>query len=259
MLKARDMAMVASLGKGLAVVECFDQVRPRLSIAEVAKLTGLERATARRFLLTLNKLGYADYDGKFFSLTPRVLRLGYAYLASIPLPANLQRVLEPLSAELDESVSASTLDGSEIVYIARASHRRVMSISLAVGSRLPAYCSSMGRVLMAALPPAEARQRLQAAARKKITPQTITGLEALITELVRVREQGYAIIDQELEAGLISIAVPVTDMGGAVVAAINCGTHTSRLTITALRKMVLPKLLAAQAELRVVLMASGRM
>ncbi len=258
MLKARDMAMVASLGKGLAVVECFDQARPRLTIAEVAKLTGLERATARRFLLTLSKLGYATYDGKFFALTPRVLRLGYAYLASTPLPTVLQRVLEPLSAELDESVSASTLDGSDIVYIARASHRRVMSISLAVGSRLPAYCSSMGRVLLGALPLAAARTRLQSAGRPKITPQTITGLEALMAELARVREQGYAIIDQELEAGLISIAVPVTDAGGQVVSAINCGTQTSRLTVTALKRVVLPKLLAVQAELRAVLMASGR-
>lgn len=257
-VKERDMAMVASLGKGLAVVECFDHARPRLSITEVAKLTGLERATARRFLLTLSKLGYANYDGKFFSLTPRVLRLGFAYLASTPLPAILQRVLEPLSASLDESVSASTLDGSEIVYVARASHRRVMSISLTVGSRLPAYCSSMGRVLLAALPPEPARQRLQALARRKITPRTITGVEALMRELAQVRAQGFATIDQELEAGLISIAVPVFDASGQVVAAINCGTHASRLCIDDLRGKVLSGLLTAQSELRAVLMRSGR-
>ena len=257
-VKERDMAMVASLGKGLAVVECFDHARPRLSITEVAKLTGLERATARRFLLTLSKLGYANYDGKFFSLTPRVLRLGFAYLASTPLPAILQRVLEPLSASLDESVSASTLDGSEIVYVARASHRRVMSISLTVGSRLPAYCSSMGRVLLAALPSEPARQRLQALARRKITPRTITGVEALMRELAQVRAQGFATIDQELEAGLISIAVPVFDASGQVVAAINCGTHASRLCIDDLRGKVLSGLLTAQSELRAVLMRSGR-
>ena len=140
----RDSATIASFGKGLAVIECFEQATPRLTITQVSARTGLERATARRFLLTLSKLGYADYDGKYFSLTPRVLRLGYAYLASTPLPAIVQRVLEPLSADLDESVSASTLEGSDVVYIARASHRRVMSIGLAVGSRLPAFCSSMG-------------------------------------------------------------------------------------------------------------------
>ena len=257
-VKTRDMAMVASLGKGLAVVECFDHARPRLSIAEVAKLTGLERATARRFLLTLSKLGYADYDGKFFSLTPRVLRLGYAYLASTPLPALLQRVLEPLSAELDESVSGSTLDGSEIVYVARASHRRVMSISISVGSRLPAYCSSMGRVLLAALPPEQAKVRLLAVARAKLTQRTTTRVDALVAELARIREQGYAIIDQELEAGLISIAVPVIDSGGKAVAAINCGSHSSRLTVAALKTVVLPKLLAAQEQLRAMLIPSGR-
>lgn len=249
--------MVASLGKGLAVIECFNQERPRLSITDVARLTGLERATARRFLLTLAKLGYVDHEDKLFALTPRVLRLGYAYLSSTPLPAILQRVLEPLSAALDESLSASSLDGDEIVYIARASHRRVMSIGLAVGSRLPAYCSSMGRVLLAALPPSVARARLLASDRRKLTPRTVTQLDALMAELTKVRKQGFATIDQELEQGLVSIAAPVYDASDRVVAAINCGTHTTRLSIRELKERALPLLRSAQLELRGILTSAG--
>jgi len=252
----RDSATIASFGKGLAVIECFEQATPRLTISEVAARTSLERATARRFLLTLAKLGYADYDGKHFSLTPRVLRLGYAYLASTPLPAIVQRVLEPLSADLDESASASTLQGHEVVYIARASHRRVMSVGLAVGSRLPAYCSSMGRVLLGALPAAQLAERLALAPRRRRTKRTLTGLDELIAEIERVRINGYAVIDQELEEGLVSIGVPVFDAAGKVVAAINCGTQAARIPASELPRRVLPRLLRAQGDLRKMLMGA---
>ncbi len=246
----RDTTMVASLAKGLAVIECFGRESQRLSIAEVASRTSMERATARRFLLTLTRLGYAEFDGKFFSLTPRTLRLGFAYLSSVPLPAILQRVLEPVATALDESVSGAVLDGHEIVYVARASHRRVMSVGLGVGSRLPAYCASMGRVLLAALPPERARETLREMKRRKLTPHTVTDLNALMNELSKVRARGFATINQELEIGLVSIAVPVFNANNQVVAAINCGAEVSRLSVASLEAKALPRLRAAQAELR---------
>jgi len=248
--KDRDASTVGSFAKGLAVIECFDAGSPRLSIADVSARTGLERASARRFLLTLAKHGYAEFDGKYFTLTPRVLKLGYAYLAATPMPSIIQRVIEPLSAEIGESLSASTLEGDEIVYIARASHRHVMSISLTVGSRLPAYCTSMGRVLLAALPPEEAQKRLKLSQRRKLTPQTMTGIDEILRDLVEVRAQGYAVSDQELEAGLVSIAVPVANAAGKIVTSINCGSHTSRFSGADLIAKVLPKLLRAASELR---------
>ncbi len=253
-LKERDTSHVASLGKGLAVIECFGRESPRLSISDVAERTGMERATARRFLLTLTNLGYAEYDGKYFSLAPRALRLGFAYLSSVPLPSILQREIEPLATSLDESVSSAVLDGDEIVYVARASHRRVMSVGLSVGSRLPAYCASMGRVLLASLPVEEARERLRGARRKRLTPHTVTDLHALMNELAAVHTRGFATIDQELEVGLVSIAVPVLDARGDVVAAINCGAEASRLSVEALEKKALPRLLSAQRALRLLLL-----
>jgi len=251
----RDASIIGSFAKGLSVIECFDRHSPRLSIADVSQKTGLERATARRFLLTLVKFGYAEFDGKFFTLTPRALRLGYAYLSSTPMPAIIQRVIEPLSVEIGESLSGSTLDGDDIVYIARASHRHVMSISLTVGSRLPAYCTSMGRVLLASLPPEEARQRLKTADRRKITPFTMTGLGEIMDNLALVRSYGYAMSDQELELGLISIAVPVMNASGRVVASINCGSHATRLSEAEMVEKVLPKLKAAAQDLKAMLVS----
>ena len=171
--------------------------------------TGLDRATARRCLLTLAELGYARYDGKFFELTPRILRLGHAYLSATPLPRLVQPFLDRLSEEVGQSASASVLDGTEIVYVARAAQKRVMSINLTAGSRLPAYCASMGRVLLAALPDAEARDILAASDLKASTPFTRTEPDVLMAEFARIRREGHAVIDQELEIGLCSIAVPL--------------------------------------------------
>ena len=158
---------IASLAKGLRVIEAFRAESPRLSIAEVAEATGLDRATARRCLLTLHELGYADYDGKFFALTPRILRLGMGALAAMPLAQLVQPWLDQLSERIGQSTSVSILDGTEIVYLARAAQRRVMSIGLMPGSRLPAHCTSMGRVLLAALPEAQARAIVE---RSDLTP-----------------------------------------------------------------------------------------
>ena len=168
MLNKTDM--IASLAKGLSVLECFGAERPRLAIAEVAEATGLDRATARRCLLTLHSLGYADYDGKYFTLTPRVLRLGMGALASMPLPQIVQPWLDQLSEQIGQSVSVSILDGTDIVYVARAAQRRVMSIGLTPGSRLPAHSTSMGRVLLAAMPESEARAVIDAS---DLTPRTV--------------------------------------------------------------------------------------
>ncbi|MCZ8316546.1 IclR family transcriptional regulator C-terminal domain-containing protein [Phreatobacter sp.] len=237
------------LEKGLAVIACFDAGHPRLTIADVARMTGLSRATARRCLITLARIGYAETDGRHFALTPRVLQLGYAYLSSTPLTAVLQNALERLSEEIGESSSASLLDGRDIVYVARAATKRIMSVGLSVGSRLPAYCTSMGRVLLAALPEDEARRRVEASDRRALTRATATSVEAVMARVAAARTAGYAVIDQELEVGLTSIAVPVIDREGKVVAAINVGTQATRFPPGVIVAEILPKLLRVQAEL----------
>ena len=248
-LKPTDF--LGSLAKGLAVIEAFSGERPRLSIAEVAAVTGLDRATSRRCLLTLSRLGYADYDGKFFRLTPRVLRLGTACLATMPLPTIVQPMLDTLSGETGQSSSVSILDDWEIVYVARAAQQRVMSISLAPGSRLPAYCTSMGRVLLASLPEAEARGILRRHKPEHRTPRTVTDPDAIMAIIAKVRSQGYAINDQEIELGLRSIAVPLFDARGRTVAALNIGVAAAiHDTAERLREAYLGKLIAVQQNLR---------
>ena len=218
-----DRDVMGGLAKGLSVIETFAAERPRQSISNVAAASGLDRATARRCLLTLWNLGYAEYDGKYFTLTPRVLRLGTACLATMPLPQLVQPHLDELSEEIGESSSVSILDGGEIVYVARAAQRKVMSISLMPGSRLPAYCTSMGRVLLAALPESEARTRLTSKALSKRTDYTLTDTDAIMIELAHIRKNGWAAIDQEVEIGLRSIAVPLTTSRAKVIAALNVG------------------------------------
>ncbi|TCN29463.1 IclR family transcriptional regulator [Sinorhizobium americanum] len=246
----RETDFVSGFARGLKVIEAFGEAQPRLSIAEASKLTGLDRATVRRSLLTLSELGYADYDGKFFTLTPKVLRLGHAYLSATPLPAIVQPHLDQLSEKAGQSASASVLDGAEVVYVARASQRRVMSINLMPGSRLPAYCASMGRVLLAALPESEARAILARTELKANTPHTKTDPEELMAELRKVREQGYAVIDQELELGLCSIAVPLMNARGQVVAALNIGAPAALVAAAELAERYLPLLKETQAALR---------
>lgn len=245
--------LMGGLAKGLAVIESFSIDQPRQSISEVAAATGLDRATARRCLLTLAHLGYADYDGKFFTLTPRVLRLGTACLATMPLPQLVQPLLDELSERIGESSSVSILDGAEIVYVARAAQRKVMSIALMPGSRLPAYCTSMGRVLLAALPEAEARERLGAAPLPRRTPYTMTDPDAILAELARIRTDGYAVIDQEVEIGLRSIAVPLVSSRLQTVAALNLGLPARGEPIAELVKRYLPALRDISARMREIL------
>lgn len=244
---------MGGLAKGLAVIETFSADQPRQSIAEVAVASGLDRATARRCLLTLAHLGYADYDGKFFTLTPRVLRLGTACLATMPLPQMVQPWLDRLSEALGESSSVSILDGDEIVYVARAAQRKVMSISLMPGSRLPAFCTSMGRVLLAARPEAEVQKLLAARPLLARTSLTVTDLAAVMARIALVRAQGFAVIDQEVEIGLRSIAVPIMDARGRVVAALNLGLAALTEDVGALEARYLSELRAIQSELRKIL------
>lgn len=245
--------IMGGLGKGLLVIETFTAARPRQSISEVAEASGLDRATARRCLLTLAHMGYADYDGKYFTLTPRVLRLGTACLATMPLPQLVQPLLDQLSEELGESSSVSILDGPDIVYVARAAQRKVMSIALMPGSRLPAFCTSMGRVMLAALPPDAARQILESVPLVPRTPFTRTDIAALMGELERVRASGFAAIDQEVELGLRSIAVPLQNARGNVVAALNLGVAAGQVGLDELAPKFLAPLQRVQAEVRAML------
>jgi len=246
----RDGDIIHGLMRGLSVIECFDEDHARMSITDVAARTGLERATARRCLLTLVHLGYATYDGKFFELTPRVLNLGHSYLAATPLPRLIQPFLEELSRATGESTSAAVLEGTDILYVARASTRRVMSINLGAGARLPAYCTSMGRTLLAALPPGEAQAILDRSDIVAYTARTKADTATITTELAVIAAQGFAVIDQELELGLCSIAVPLHNAIGQVVAAINIGAHTARAPTSRMIAHFLPLMRKVQAEVR---------
>jgi IclR family pca regulon transcriptional regulator len=242
--------IVGSFAKGLQVLECFSADHPRLAIADVARISGLDRATSRRCLLTLKHLGYASYDGKFFALTPRVLRLGMGALAALPLPQIVQPWLDQLSEKIGQSCSVSIMDGPEIVYVARAAQRRVMSIGLLPGSRLPAHCTSMGRVLLAALPDDDARQIVMDADLSPRTPYSLHDPQEILDQIAQVRRQGYALIHQEIELGLSALAVPLYDARGRVVAAMNTGMATLHATPGAVQDTYLPALLKVQEGLR---------
>ncbi|TPW31539.1 helix-turn-helix domain-containing protein [Martelella alba] len=241
---------IASFAKGLRVITCFGADTPRLSIADVAAATGLDRATARRCLLTLHMEGYASYDGKYFALTPKALRLGMSALNALPLPQLVQPWLDQLSEQIGQSCSVALLDGTEIVYIARAAQRRVMSIGLMPGSRLPAHATSMGRVLLAALPEAEARQRIEQADLAPKTPFSLATPQAILSRLADVRRNGYALVDQEVELGLRSIAVPLFDGRGRTVAALNTGMAATQDGPENLVTTYLPALLEMQESLK---------
>ena len=229
-----------SLARGLAVIRAFDAEHRDLTLSEVARATGLTRAAARRFLLTLVDLGYVHAEGGRFSLRPRVLELGFAYLSSLTLPELAEPHMERLVATVNESSSISVLDDTDVVYVARVPTRRIMSITLAVGTRLPAYATSMGRVLLAALPDDALTERLARTDLRPLTPRTITDAAALRAAIEQVRRQGHALVDQELEQGLRSVAVPIHDASGATVAALNISVHASRASVAELRNRFLP-------------------
>jgi IclR family pca regulon transcriptional regulator len=247
--RPRNADFVQSLERGLMVVRAFDAEHRELGLSEVARATGLTRAAARRFLLTLVALGYMNVADGRFSLSPRVLELGYAYLSSLTLPEVAQPHMETLVAEVNESSSISVLDDLEIVYVARVPTRRIMSITLSVGTRLPAYPTSMGRVLLAALDDEELESRLDRIDPQPLSARTVTDKVTLRSLLERVRRQGWAATDQELEEGLRSLAVPIRDTSGAVVAALNVSVHASRASMATLRRDFLPAALTAAAAI----------
>jgi IclR family pca regulon transcriptional regulator len=253
----RGTAFVQSLERGLAVIRAFDGDHPQLTLSEVARLTGLTRAAARRFLLTLVELGYVRTDGRLFSLRPRVLELGYAYLSSISLPEVARPHMEQLVATVRESCSVSVLDGGDIVYVERVPTKRIMAVAINVGTRFPAYPTSMGRVLLAGQPPAVREEYLRTARLLPLTPYTVTDRATLIGALEEVARQGWAMVDQELEEGLRSIAVPIRDRAGEVVAAMNVSAAAQRNTPERIRQDLLPPLLAAAREIELDLLRSG--
>nr|WP_235839909.1 IclR family transcriptional regulator C-terminal domain-containing protein [Derxia lacustris] len=247
---AGDPDFMTSLARGLAVLMAFDDQQRALTCAQLSHRTGLSRAAVRRCLHTLAVLGFAGCeDGKHFKLTPKVLALGHAYLSSSPLVALAPGVLDKLAARTGESCSVATLEGREIAYVARSKGGdRIMSIDLGLGSRLPAYCTSMGRVLLAALPPERLDAYLAEGEFVRRTSRTLATADKLREEIALVGAQGYAVNDQELEVGLRSIAVPVRDRRGQVAAALNIGTLTSRRSVAELETRLLPLLREAADE-----------
>jgi IclR family pca regulon transcriptional regulator len=242
---ARTPEFVQSLERGLAVIRAFDAEHPQLTLSEVARATGLTRAAARRFLLTLVELGYVRTDGRLFSLRPRILELGYAYLSSLSLPEVAQPHMETLVAQVHESCSMSVLDGDEVVYVARVPTKRIMTVGISVGTRFPAYATSMGRVLLAAQSAEWLDEYLAKAELRPLTRRTITDPAKLRAILAKIAAQGYAIVDQELEEGLRSLAAPIHGDNGSVIAALNVSAHASRGSSEVIRKELLPPLLAA--------------
>lgn len=253
---------VQSLARGLAVIRAFDAEHPGLSLSDVARRADMPRAAARRFLRTLESLGYVrgpstgSGTGSLFSLTPRVLELGFSYLSSLELPAIVQPHLERLSREVDESVSAAVLDGTDVVYIARVPTRRIMTVRITIGTRFPAYATSMGRVQLAGMTDAAASAVLAASDLRSFTDRTVTDPAALLGELDRVRGQGWSLVDGELEPGLRSVAAPLHGRDGAVVAAVNVSTSATRDSVEDLTETYVPRLLetarAIDEELRLV-------
>jgi IclR family pca regulon transcriptional regulator len=247
--RPRSADFVQSLERGLRVIRAFDAEHRELALSDVARAAGLTRAAARRFLLTLVSLGYVNVADGRFSLTPQVLELGYAYLSALTLPEVAQPHMEALVEEVNESSSISVLNGTEVVYVARVPTRRIMSINLSVGTRLPAFATSMGRVLLAALTDEELEARLAQITLAPLTPHTTTDRAALRAALAKVRADGWAAVDQELEEGLRSVAVPIRDSTGAVAAALNVSVHASRGTMTTLRREFLPRAKATAAAI----------
>jgi IclR family pca regulon transcriptional regulator len=245
--------MIAGLEKGLQVIEAFDQERGRLSIAEVAERTGLTRAAARRYLITLTHLGYMRHENKLFSLTPMVLRLGQSYLHSARLPRLAQPLLYRLAYSVGEAASAGVLDHDQLVCVAAVSAGQLVSATLQPGTRVPAWCTANGRMLLASLPQDQLDAFLARVRPEQITEHTIVSKERLALEIARARAQGYALVDQELELGLRTMAVPLKNFRGDVVAAMNISVHAARMPLDQMVERCLPALIKMQVELNALL------
>jgi IclR family transcriptional regulator, pca regulon regulatory protein len=247
---------VQSFARGLSVIRAFNAERPEQTLTDVAAATGLTRAGARRILLTLQTLGYVEAEGRLFRLTPKILDLGFAYLTSMPFWNLAEPVMEELSGQVHESCSAAVLDRTEIVYVLRVPTHKIMTINLSIGSRLPAYCTSMGRVLLAALDEEALDATLGASPLYAHTPRTVTDKDELKKIIAQVRQQGWAIVDQELEGGLISISAPIRNRQGRVIAAMNISGNAQRTSAKQMVKTFLEPL--QQAAQRVSGMVARR-
>lgn len=249
MAEQRSGDFIQSLERGLSVINSFSRDHDAQTLSEVAARTDLTRATARRVLLTLAELGYVDQSGRAFSLTPKVLDLGYSFLSSFHVVELAQPSMEHLVDQVHESSSMSVLDGDEIVYVARVPTSRIMTIALALGSRLPAYPTSMGRVLIAGLTGRQLDDFIAGTEFEKLTPHTVTEPKEYRAVIERVRAEGYALVDQELEEGVRSIAAPIRNGRGEVIAAMNLSCHASRVDVARMENEFRPKLLDAAAEI----------
>ncbi|MDB5764672.1 MAG: IclR family transcriptional regulator [Herminiimonas sp.] len=248
-----DPSFMTSLARGLAVVRAFSDQRRSLTIAQISHKTGIPRAAVRRCLYTLKQLGYADSEANNFSLKPKVLTLGYSYLSSTPLTVSAQPCLNGISRTLNESCSLAVLDDNEVLYVSRSATSRVMSVALNTGSRLPAYCTSLGRVMLAHMPDQALKTYLEQIKLRAYTERTVVSPKRLNEILAGVRRAGYAIVEEELEVGLRSIAVPVRGASGAVLAALNVGAQATRVTSRQMEHEFLPVLLKGSQELSVLL------
>ncbi|QEM82942.1 IclR family transcriptional regulator domain-containing protein [Halomonas binhaiensis] len=250
-LSPDDRDFVTALASGLEVILTFDNEHPRMTLSEVASRTGMNRARARRFLLTLHALGYVRKQQRYFELAPRVLQLGYSFLSANGYRSVIQQVLEDITAQCGESSSLGALDGDDVIYVARSSApHRLMAITLSVGTRLPAAHTSMGRVLLAQLPDDQLDAYLQRVQLEHHTDKSITDPAQLKQCLLKVRQQGYAIADQELDPGLRSVAIPAFDANGKLLGAINISTNAARVSFDTLVKDYLPLLLEKGREIR---------
>ena len=247
-----------SLERGLAVLQVFSSEHPRLTLSEVARLTGITRATARRILLTLQHLGYVRVDGRLFFLTPRVLSLGFGYLSSLNLWDIAQPFMEELVEQTHESCSAATLDLPDIVYVARVPTRRIMTIALGIGSRLPAHATSMGRVLLADLPDEELDAYLSTGPFPTFTERTVVDPDELRASVRQARDQGWCLVDQELETGLRSISAPIRGADGRAVAALNVAAAAPRVGLDELRSTMLPRVLDTAEQISLAFSRTGR-
>jgi IclR family transcriptional regulator, pca regulon regulatory protein len=247
---SESRAYVTALARGLSVMKAFDDQNARLTLSDVARIVGLPRASARRALLTLRALGYVQSSGRVFSLSPQVLTLARAYLESSPVPRVAQGFLENVSETLGESCSLSILHGEEVIYIARSTRKRIGSLHRDVGAHLPAHCTSMGRVLLAALSDAELDSFIAAAKLHSFTPYTVTDKNELRVIIEKTRRNGYSLVDQELEIDLRSVAVPVHNSAGRVIAAMNVSAQASRTAKKQLVERSLPALRDAAMKMR---------
>ncbi len=239
---------VLSLEKGLAIIEAFGQLRGAATLSQLAEVTGHTKGSVRRSLHTLCQLGYATQTGRQFTLAARTLRLGFAFVVSDALTRLAQPILEATAERTTESASIAVLDSQDVVFVARATHRRSLSVGLSAGARLPAYASATGRVLLAGQPRDWARFILNRMSRPALTVKTITSVAKVMQQVDLAHRQGYALCDQELEVGLRSIAVPILDREGRTIAAMSLSVATSRMDIPTILEKLLPELERAKQK-----------